>query len=70
MKPLFELGDVIHPCTAEVASRAMNVSAVLVITDVFTAMPGDIPEFPVTVSSLQGVDALTVSILIEPPAFT
>ena len=28
------------------------------------------PEFPVTVSSPQGVEALTVSILIEPPAFT
>jgi chromate transport protein ChrA len=70
MKPLFELGVVIHPCTAAVASVAMKVSAVLVITDVLTAIPGEIPELPLTVSSLQGVEALTVSILIEPPAFT
>src|ERR1700723_3698252 len=70
MKPLFVPGDAIQPCTAAVASAAMNVPAVLVVTDVLTAMPWDIPEFPVTVSSPQGVDALTVSILIEPPAFT
>ena len=70
MKPLFELGVVIQFCTADVASTAMNVSAVLVGADVLTAMPGDIPEFPVTVNSVQGVEALTVSILIDPLAFT
>jgi hypothetical protein len=70
MKPLFELGVVIHPCTADVASTEMKVAAVLAGADVFTAMPGDIPEFPVTVNSVQGVEALTVSILTDPPAFT
>ena len=70
MKPLFELGVVIQASTAAVASTETNVSVVLVITDVLTAMPGDIPELPVTVSSLQGVEPLTVSILIDPPAFT
>jgi hypothetical protein len=70
MKPLFELGVVIQPCTADVASTAMNVSAVLVVTNVFTATPGDIPESPVTVSSPQGVEALTASILTEPPKLT
>src|SRR6202042_2252891 len=66
----FELGVVIQLCTAAVASNPINVPAVLVITDVLTAIPGDIPELPVTVSSPHGVEALTVSILIDPPEFT
>jgi hypothetical protein len=70
MKPLFELGVVIQPCTADVASTAMNVSAVATGTVVATALPADIPEFPVTVNSPQGVEELTVSILTEPPKLT
>jgi hypothetical protein len=66
MKPLFEPGVVIQPCTAAVASTEMNVSAVAVETPVATALPGDIPEFPFTVNSPQGVDALTVSTLMVP----
>ena len=33
MKPLFVPGDAIQPCTAAVASAAMNVPAVLVVTE-------------------------------------
>src|ERR1700733_11859014 len=70
MKPLFELGVVIQPCTAAVASTDMNVSAVAAGAAVATALPADIPEFPVTVNSPQGVEELTVSMLIVPPEFT
>lgn len=70
MKPLFEPGVVIHPCTAAVASVAMNVSVVATGSDVATALPADIPEFPVTVNSPQGVEELTVSMLIVPATLT
>jgi len=70
MKPLFEPGVVIQPCTAAVASTGRNVSAVETPTPVVTALPADIPVFPVTVNSPQGVEALTVSMLIVPAAFT
>jgi hypothetical protein len=67
MKPLFEPAVVIQPCTAAVASIEMNVSVVVTGTAVATALPAAIPEFPLTVNSLQGVEALTVSTLIVPP---
>ena len=70
MKPLFELGVVIQPCTVAVASTATKVLVVDTGTDVATALPGDIPEFPVTVSSPHGVAELTISMLIVPPEFT
>jgi hypothetical protein len=70
MKPLFELGVVIQPCTAAVASMGMNVSTVVTGTDVATAAPADIPEFPLTVNSVHGVEALTTSTLIVPASPT
>jgi hypothetical protein len=70
MKPLFELGVVIQPCTAAVASTAVNVSAVATGTVVATALPAEIPESPVTVNSPQGVAELTTSMLIVPAEFT
>jgi hypothetical protein len=70
MKPLLELGVVIQPCTAAVASIEMNLSAAATGTDVATAPPGDIPEFPFTVNSPQGVEELTASTLMVPPAVT
>jgi len=66
MKPLFDPGVVIQPCTAAVASIEMNVFAVVAGVAVATAPPADIPEFPFTVNSLHGVAALTVSTLIVP----
>jgi hypothetical protein len=70
MKPLLEPGSEIQPCAAAVASIEMKVSVVVAGTDVATALPAVIPEFPFTVDSLHGVEALTVSTLIVPPEFT
>jgi hypothetical protein len=67
---LFEPGVAIQPCTAAVASTEMNTLVVEVATPVATALPTAIPELPVTVNSLHGVELLTVSILMVPPELT
>jgi hypothetical protein len=68
MKPLFELGVVIQPCTAAVASIEINVSVTATGTDVATALPGDGLLFPFTVNSLQA--PLAASTLMVPLAVT
>jgi hypothetical protein len=70
MKPLFEPGAAIQFWTAEVASTETKVFAALTPTAVATAIPGEGGAFPLTANSLQGVEPLTVSILIVPPTFT
>jgi hypothetical protein len=69
MKPLFAVPDS-QLITAAVASTVMKVLAVVAGTAVATATPGEMPESPFTVDSVQGVEALTVSILNVPPTPT
>jgi len=70
MNPLFEDGDVIQPCTAAVTSTEMKLNAVVAATPVATGDPVEGGVLPLTASSPQVVEALTVSILIEPDAPT
>jgi hypothetical protein len=68
MRPLFELGAVIQPCTAAVTSTETNVFTVVTGTAEAIEMPADGGANPLTPDSVQADP--TVETLMVPPVPT